>query len=143
MYCMVRPPQQCDKSLLPHNKPLSFGNRPPIILCIEDDRNYLLLRKSVLEARGYHVIGATTPEDALRALRDNPVCLTISDHMLRGTTGTHLAARMKQVKPKVPIVLYSGTEPQTLANVDAFISKDEPTEKFLSLIEGLLSRYLA
>jgi CheY-like chemotaxis protein len=130
-------------SELAYNRALSFGNRPALILCIEDERHYLALRKSVLEGHGYHVIGAATAEEALEALRHNPICLTVSDHMLRGTTGTRLAARMKQIKPKVPIVLYSGVEPDSLAHVDAFINKDEPTEKFLSMIDGLLERFLA
>ncbi|HKW16425.1 MAG TPA: hypothetical protein VJO35_02835 [Terriglobales bacterium] len=57
----------------------------PLILCIEDEPISLLLRKKVLERDGYSVIGVTTAQDALSALREAPVCATIADHMLRGT----------------------------------------------------------
>jgi CheY-like chemotaxis protein len=119
-----------------------FGNKPPLILCIEDDLTSLRVRKAMLEHEGYHVIGVTTAEEAMRALRENPICLTISDHMLSGTTGTQLAARMRKIKPKVPIMLYSGEMPDSLRDVDVFIGKDEPTTKFLSAVRDVLERYL-
>lgn len=113
----------------------------PIILCIEDNKNYLELRKALLEKNGYTVIAATEPDAALEHLRNAPVCLVISDHMLRGSTGVDLAARMKKVKPTVPIVLYSGRVPETLRNVDCFINKDESRTHFLKVISELIRRY--
>lgn len=113
----------------------------PLILCIEDNENYLLLRKAVLERYGFNVVGASTGQQALEILREAPVCLTISDHMLRGTTGTQLAEQMKGIKPDVPIVLHSGCQPESLQNVDAFISKAEPTTAFLRMIYELVCRF--
>lgn len=70
---------------------------------------YLALRKKVLEQAGYNVIGVTSSGDALKALWEEPVCATIADNMLQGTTGVELAAEMKKIKPGVPIILFSGT----------------------------------
>jgi hypothetical protein len=56
--------------------------------------------------------------------------------MLRGTTGTELAQRMKQTKRDVPIIVYSGKVPETLRHVDGFINKGEPVSNFLALIHG-------
>src|SRR5579864_1435304 len=86
----------------------------PLILCIDDDEAQLELRRQILENDGFLVLGATNARKALRILRETPVSLVVSDHMLRGTTGTKLAARMKKVKPDVPVVLYSGTSPKSL-----------------------------
>ena len=122
--------------------PLVFGNRPALILCIDDNPIYLRAPKALLEQEGYHVIGVTTADEAMRALHDNPICLTISDLLLRETTATLLAAQMKKLKPRVPIVVYSDDTPASLRNVDAFISKKEPTTKLLSLILDILERYL-
>jgi hypothetical protein len=61
--------------------------------------------------------------------------------MLRGTTGVGLAAKMKRLKPDVPVVLYSGKQPESLANVDVFINKDVSTQEFLGLIRDVLQRY--
>jgi CheY-like chemotaxis protein len=111
------------------------------ILCVEDNKAYLRLRKAVLEREGYLVFTATTGTEALAILQQEQVCLVLSDHMLRGTTGVALAARMKKLKPRVPVVLYSGQVPDAMGNVDCFISKDESVTSFLSIISSLVKRY--
>jgi CheY-like chemotaxis protein len=113
----------------------------PTILCVEDNKAYLRLRKAVLEREGYLVFTATTGTEALAILRQEQVCLVLSDHMLRGTTGVALAGRMKKMKPHVPVVLYSGQLPDAMENVDCFISKEESVASFLSIISGLVKRY--
>jgi CheY-like chemotaxis protein len=113
----------------------------PLILCIEDSPTYLVLRKKVLEREGYDVIGVTATDEALKALRDLPVCATIADHMLQGTTGAELAREMKKIKPNVPIILFSGTVPQSLNAVDVYVNKGEPTAKFLGIVRAVVQRY--
>ena len=113
----------------------------PTILCVEDSPTYLLLRKKVLEQEGYEVVGVTTAQEALKALREFPVCATIADHMLQGTTGTELAREMKKIRPNVPIILFSGTVPQSLDGVDVYVNKGEPTAKFLSIVRAVVQRY--
>ena len=113
----------------------------PLILCVEDNEIYLRLRKAVLEQAGYAVLSATTGTEAMEILRDAPVCLVLSDHMLRGTTGTFLAKQMKEIKRKVPIILYSGKPPESMRNVDGFINKDESVPRFLSLVGDFVKRY--
>ena len=111
------------------------------ILCVEDNKAYLRLRKAVLEREGYIVLTATTGKEALEVLQQEQVCLVLSDHMLRGTTGVALAGRMKKMKPHVPVVLYSGQVPDEMENVDCFISKGESVASFLSIISSLVKRY--
>jgi CheY-like chemotaxis protein len=125
---------------LPRSLSLSSGGKP-LILCIEDNEPYLLLRKAVLERSGFNVVAASTEKQALEILAEAPVCLTISDHMLRGTTGVELAKRMKAIKPDVPIVIYSGKVPDALQNVDAFINKGEPTATFVRMVHDLVRRH--
>jgi DNA-binding NtrC family response regulator len=80
--------------------------RKPLLLCVEDDSTYLSLRKAFLEHSGYNVIGASTTDEALKILREAPVCATITDHFLHGTTGALLAMEMKRIKPDVPIIYF-------------------------------------
>src|SRR2546429_5266395 len=101
-----------------------------VILCVEDNKDYLRLRKAVLEKDGYFVLTATTGDEALKLFRDVAVSLVLSDHMLSGITGVALALKLKAIKPHVPFVLYSGTVPQRMGNVDCFISKDETVPNF-------------
>src|SRR5437879_12885572 len=113
----------------------------PLILCVEDNEIYLRPRKAVLEQAGYAVLSASTGTEAMEILRDAPVCLVPSDHMLRGTPGTFLAKQMKKIKRDVPIIVYSGMVPETMRHVDGFINKDEPVSNFLSLIHQFVKRY--
>ena len=113
----------------------------PVILCVEDNEVYLRLRKAVLEQAGYAVLTATTGTEAMEILREAPVCLVLSDHMLQGTTGVFLAKQMKKIKRKVPIILYSGKPPESMRNVDGFINKDESMPRFLSLVGNFVKRY--
>jgi len=118
---------------------VSFQRRL-LILCVEDNKTHLRLRKAVLERKGYFVAGATNATQAMRLFRTSPVCLVLTDHFLRGTTGTRLAAKMKKLKPEVPIVLYSGSPPESMNNVDCFIRKGDSVEHFLSMISNLVQR---
>ena len=92
------------------------------------------LRKAVLAQAGYIVFSATTPSEAMGIL-------VLSDHMLRGTTGTALAKEMKKIKPDVPIVLYSGAVTETMQHIDGFINKSEPVPRFLAMVREFVRRY--
>src|SRR5216684_5247616 len=121
---------------------VSFERRL-LILCVEDNKTHLRLRKAVLERNGYFVVSATNATQAMRLFRESPVCLVLTDHFLRRTTGTELAAKMKKLKPEVPIVLYSGHIPESLNNVDCFIHKGDSVGHFLSMISNLVQRSAA
>jgi CheY-like chemotaxis protein len=114
-----------------------------VILCVEDNEIYLGLRRALLEQSGYTVLSATTASQAMQMLTQPSISLVISDHMLGGTSGTELARRIRRLRPHLPIMLYSGTVPETLGDVDCFMSKTEPVETFLSMIADLISRYRA
>jgi CheY-like chemotaxis protein len=114
--------------------------RGPALLCIEDNESHLSLRRAVLEKEGYCVLAAATASQALHMLRQSPVSLVISDHMLQGTTGTDLAREIK-INPHIPILIYSGTTPEHLGEADCFMSKTEPTTAFLAMIGDLVNRY--
>ena len=121
----------------PH--PVPFAK--PLILCVDNDSVHLHLRKAILEKDGYNVIGVTNERDALAAFREAPVCCAISDHLLGGKAGTELARKMKNIKPDVPVILYSGTMPQNLQGIDVYINKDEPTAEFLKIVREVVLRF--
>lgn len=112
-----------------------------LILCVDDNKAGLRLTNDILVRNGYAVLLASTAEEAMEMSREAPVSLVLADHLLRGTTGTELAARFKALKPHVPIVLHSGTNPDTLRHVDAFIHKGESVDAFLALIRDLVKRF--
>jgi CheY-like chemotaxis protein len=131
------PPEDWNLNI-PASKVEGTSSLRPLILCLEDNESYLRLRKAVLEKNGYTVIGVSTGNDALRVLRDAPVCLVISDHLLRGATGSDLAGELKRIKPEIPVILYSGQQPDKLENIDVYINKNTSTQDFLAQVRDLV-----
>ena len=111
------------------------------VLIVEDNELNMKLFHDLLEAQGYEVIGVASTIDALVMLRTAPVCCILADHMLHGQTGLELAQEMKKMKPEVPIILHSGTVPETIHGIDVYVNKGEPTETFLSIVRDVIQRY--
>jgi CheY-like chemotaxis protein len=122
-------------------KPASVQIGRALVLCVDDNQTGLRLINDILVRNGFAVLLASTAEESLEMLREAPVSLVIADHMLGGITGTELAARFKAIKPTVPVVLHSGTNPDSVRHVDAFIHKGEPVEAFLALVNDLVKRF--
>jgi CheY-like chemotaxis protein len=116
----------------------AIKNGNPVILCIENNEVHLRLRQAILEQNGYEVLGAGTDVEALNILRGSPIALVISDHMLGTITGTHLAKQIREIKPLVPILLYTGTMPDDLTAASRFLNKGEPVETFLAVVASLI-----
>lgn len=114
----------------------------PLVLCIEDNEAQRELRRQLLESDGFLVVVASNAADAVEIMREAPVSIVLSDHMLSGANGTHLAGEIKKVNPEVPIVIYSGkSSPDSMQNVDCFINKGESVPRFLAMVRDLVNRY--
>jgi DNA-binding NtrC family response regulator len=114
--------------------------RQPIILCVDDEDNPLVLRKLVLEKAGYKVLMAHSAEEALQIIPCQHVDLVISDHLMPGTTGTELAHQIKTRHPRVPVILISGLNdiPVNAESADAFISKVEGPDRLCKQVAAVL-----
>jgi two-component system response regulator CpxR len=112
----------------------------PVILCVDDSEMGLTLRKAVLEQEGYRVFVASDSETAISICERNRIALIIADHMLKGETGVELAARMKAISPTVPILMVSGTQPDSLQNIDCFLHKGEAVSIMLAMVRDLVKR---
>ena len=64
------------------------------VLCVDDEVEALNLRKAMLESHGYRVLTAANAEEALKAFDSTEVDVVLTDHLLKGQTGTALAAEM-------------------------------------------------
>ena len=77
---------------------------------MEDQPEVLALVLNVLRQYGYHVLGATGPQESLRLMRDHPgeVHLVITDIIMPGMTGRQLAEEMERIRPGTRILFMSG-----------------------------------
>ena len=113
----------------------------PVILCVDDDWDWLKSRKLLLEERGYQVLAASNGVEALHFLTSVWVDLVLLDYHLPHMNGDMVAERMKAIQPEIPIVMLSADEElpeNALRWVDAFMSKDESPSSFLEIVEYLV-----
>ena len=115
------------------------------VLLVDDNRNGLLARKSVLEEHGYEVNAYSSPQDALAEFCEQTYDLVVTDYRMPRMNGAQLIAEMRLITPKIPIVLISGVvdvlgldEKTTGANVVIPKSATEVTH-LIRAVKRLLS----
>jgi CheY-like chemotaxis protein len=112
------------------------------ILCIDDHWSGLIGRKMLLEQNGYEVLEATGGSDGLKLFLSQDVDAVILDYQMPDMNGVVVAAQMKRVRSKVPIILLSAYGPlprRKLQSVDKFVSKSESPAAFLSTVDDVLA----
>jgi CheY-like chemotaxis protein len=114
----------------------------PLILCIDDGEIPLRVRKLLLDGAGYRVLTARSAEEGFELFRQNPIELVVADHYLSAKTGTEIAQEMKQLRPEVPILIFSAAaeKPPGLEFADGFLSKGESPDALLHAIASLLTK---
>jgi DNA-binding NtrC family response regulator len=80
---------------------------PATVLVVDDDTRILRLVGLMLSNRGYRVLKADNPEEAVRVFKQKPdeIDLLLSDVMMPGMSGPELEARLHEVKPELPVIL--------------------------------------
>ncbi len=114
----------------------------PVILCVDDEPNSLVLRKLVLEKAGYAVLTASSVAQALEVFSSQPVDLVLSDHLMPGRTGAELAREIKTISSEIPVLLISGVNevPTDADSADMFISKVEGPIAMCEKVASLLNK---
>ncbi len=112
------------------------------ILCIDDHWTRLIGRKTLLEMNGYRVLETTNADEGLKLFRTSAVDAVVLDYQMPGLNGDVVAARMKRMKPHVPILLLSlyGPLPDNkLESVDVFLLISQEPKFLLSSLQQLLA----
>jgi len=114
---------------------------PKTVLCVDDEKIGLRVRKIMLESRGYRVLTATNGPEGLRAFEQNNVDLVVLDYYMPDLNGAEVASEMRRLRPGVPIVFlsaYFSLPPEALDLADAFITKGDPPDVLIERIQHLL-----
>jgi two-component system response regulator CpxR len=83
-----------------------------IILCVDDNEQVLSVRTFLLETRGYRVLQASTPQEALEQIHQaapGAIDLLLCDLLMPQMDGNELVRRAKQLQPTLPAMIVSGT----------------------------------
>jgi len=111
------------------------------ILCIDDHWSGLISRKMLLEQSGYQVLEASGRDEGLKLFRSHTIDAVVLDYQMPGMNGDVVAAKMKRINSRVPIMLLSAYGPlpkNKLSSVDSFLSKSQPPKILLSKLQDLL-----
>lgn len=113
------------------------------ILCIDDDEQGLQIRRMVLEREGYLVLTAPDGPTGINIFAGERVDAVVLDYFMPVMTGGEVAAEMRRLRPKVPIILLSAyitLPPEVIRTVDCTIPKgDGPTTLLAKMREMLPS----
>lgn len=100
------------------------------------------VRCSFLDASGYNVLTATSPEDAMEQVDNSALDAVVLTHPWEEGDLDVLVGRIKRHKPDLPIVLVSAQPrrvPETAMQfVDAFVHKGEAPGKLVTALESLI-----
>jgi len=118
----------------------------PNILLVDDNRDGLLVRRSVLEELGYGVSVARNGEEGLKLFESAKFDVVVTDYRMPRMNGAELIQRIRKLSPTARIILLSGfveplglTEENTGADVVIAKSANEPAHLTRG-VKRLLSR---
>jgi CheY-like chemotaxis protein len=118
----------------------------PNILLVDDNKDGLLVRRSLLEELGYSVQIAGNGEEGLKLFEGNSFDVVVTDFRMPRMDGVELIKRMRKVNPNVGVILLSGfieplglTEENTGADAVIPKSSNEPVH-LLRWVKRLINR---
>jgi CheY-like chemotaxis protein len=112
-----------------------------LVLVVDDEQIGLEVRKILLERSGYRVLTASDGPAGLEIFSAEPVEAVVLDYSMPGMHGGEVAARMRQTKPQVPILLlsaYIGLSAEVTSVVDLYMTKGEGAPVLLEKLGSLL-----
>jgi CheY-like chemotaxis protein len=100
----------------------------PNILLVDDNRDGLLVRRSLLEELGYRVQIAISAEEGLKLFEAASFDVVVTDYRMPRMNGAELIQRIRKLDPNARVILLSGfVEPLGLTEqntgADAIVSK--------------------
>jgi CheY-like chemotaxis protein len=117
------------------------GPAKATILYIDDKADRLTLLRSMLEIHDYKVLTAEYGRKGLELFLSEPIDLVLLDFHMPGMNGDEVAGKMRQLRPNIPIVIFSGSltlPDKVMATVDGFISTSEEPDVLLERVESLI-----
>ena len=78
------------------------------ILVVDDEDQVREIISQFLNKLGYRIVSSTNGRDALTKIKEQPVDLVLSDVRMPGLDGLQLLKAVKDMNPRIPVVLISG-----------------------------------
>ncbi|WP_229076564.1 response regulator [Actinoplanes sp. DH11] len=119
----------------------------PVVLLVEDDEDLREVTTRMLELRGFSVLAAEDPVNAMMKCRvhDGPIDILLTDLGLPGVSGGELSRSAAAVRPSMKVVYVSGL-PEATAVKKGLIEAGSPfvTKPYTAdVLAGMLRTVLA
>ena len=118
--------------------------RAETILVVEDEKYIRQVLEHVLTERGYTVLGAGEPREALELVGDAHIDLVISDVLMPGMSGPELGRAIRERSPDTKLLFISGYTDGELGDElgrgVSFLQKPFRSEEISALVRDLLAR---
>lgn len=115
----------------------------PTLLWIDDFEPGLGLYKKMFEDLGFDVLTASSGKAGVRLAARNSVDVVVTDYEMPGMNGLEVAAAIKALDPRTPVLLFSGSTLLPVSShraVDAFCDKAGSRTELLDSIHRLLQK---
>jgi len=112
------------------------------LLCVDDEKVLVLLTAEILATQGYRVTALCNPLEAVEVCHRENIELAVLDYQMPEMTGTRLAARLKNTRSKVKVVLFTGelqVPASELSPVDAVVSKSDGVDVLVATVNSLFA----
>ena len=113
------------------------------ILVVDDDAHILRLYKEELQEEGYDVVVAGTGEEALGMFEKEEPDLVTLDILMPDIDGISLLRRMKEMRPRLPIIMstaYDYRDDFAVWASEAYLVKSADLEELKSKVKELLNK---
>ena len=120
-------------------RPVCSGR--PTLLWVDDFQPGLALYRSMFEGLGFKVLTATSGKQGLRLATENLIDVVVTDYEMPGMNGEDMAVAIKALKPRVPVVLFTGSTLVPLSArrvIDAFCDKAGSRNQLSTTIHRVL-----
>ncbi len=75
------------------------------ILVVDDEPNYLVVLKALLEEEGYEVFIAASGEEGLEIIKESDIYTVVTDMMMPGINGLELMQQAHKAVPGLPVIV--------------------------------------
>jgi CheY-like chemotaxis protein len=133
-----------------------MADEASLILLVDDDFDFLEMNRHVLESKGYRVLCASDPDEALAKMGSDTPAVVITDLMMKTLdSGFLFSRRLKEDRrfKDIPVIIVTAVgsrcgfdfRPRTQEELqamcaDAYFAKPVTPEKLLEKVEELLMR---
>jgi two-component system cell cycle sensor histidine kinase/response regulator CckA len=105
----------------PRSAPQTAARGSETVLVVEDEDGVRKLLTYVLRKRGYEVLEASGPEEALAIFEKHAadIHLVLTDMIMPGMSGRELAEKLQQIRPEMKMMFMSGYTDDVLVRTGA------------------------